>query len=93
MIKIATSILSAKDRIESIKKLNNTNTDYIHIDVMDNRFVPNYQLPIDEVNELGNYAEKPFDIHLMIEDPEPFIKNLKIANVAAITVHLEILWL
>ena len=90
MIKIATSILSAKDRIESIKKLNNTNTDYIHIDVMDNKFVPNYQLPIDEVNELGLYTKIPFDIHLMVEEPEPFIKNLKISNVAAITIHLEI---
>ena len=90
MIKIATSILSAKNRIESIKKLNDTDTDYIHIDVMDNIFVPNYQLPIDEVNELGTYTKKPFDIHLMMIDPEPYIRSLKIDNIDCITIHLEI---
>jgi len=90
MIKIATSILSAKNRIESIKKLNDTDTDYIHIDVMDNIFVPNYQLPIDEVNELGTYTKKPFDIHLMMIDPEPYIRKLKIDNIDCITIHLEI---
>ena len=90
MIKIATSILSAKNRIESIKKLNDTSTDYIHIDVMDNIFVPNYQLPINEVNELGTYTKKPFDIHLMMIDPEPYIRSLKIDNIDCITIHLEI---
>ncbi len=90
MIKIATSILSASNRITAIEDLNNTDSDYIHIDVMDNIFVPNYQLPIEEVNELGTYSLKPFDIHLMVEDPEPFINNLLIDNTYAITVHLEI---
>ncbi len=90
MIKIATSILSSKDRIKSIKELNNTSTDYIHIDAMDNIFVPNYQLPLNEVNELGHFSNKPFDIHLMMEDPEPYIKGLNINNVDAITIHLEI---
>ena len=90
MIKIATSILSSKDRIESIKKLNDTDIDYIHIDVMDNIFVPNYQLPINEVNKLGLYTQKPFDIHLMMEDPEPYIKELKINNISCISIHLEI---
>ena len=43
MIKISTSILSLSpsERVLSVQKLNNTNTDYIHIDVMDNIFVPN----------------------------------------------------
>ena len=90
MIKIATSILSTIDRISSIKKLNSTNTDYIHIDVMDNKFVPNYQLPLHEVNELGIYSNKPFDIHLMMEDPEEFIKGLIIDNIDSITIHIEI---
>ena len=90
MIKIATSILSSKDRKECIEKLNITNTEYIHIDVMDNIFVPNYQLPIEEVNELGKYSDKPFDVHLMVEDPESFIKNITIDNVQSITIHLEI---
>lgn len=90
MIKIATSILSSKNRIECIKELNKTNTDYIHIDVMDNIFVPNYQLPIDEVNKLANYSDKPFDIHLMMENPKDFINKLNIKNIKSITIHLEI---
>lgn len=90
MIKIATSILSANNRIDCIKKLNNTDTDYIHIDVMDNVFVPNYQLPLEEVNELIEYTDKPFDIHLMVTDPEPFIKGLHNGNIECITIHIEI---
>ena len=90
MTKISTSILSSSNRIECIKKLNSTNTDYIHIDVMDNIFVPNYQFPADEVNQLGNYSDKPFDIHLMMENPKDFITKLNINNVKSITIHLEI---
>ena len=92
MIKISTSILSLSpsERVLSVQKLNNTNTDYIHIDVMDNIFVPNYQLPLEEVNNLGKYSNKPFDIHLMVEDPEPFIKGLTFDNVDTITIHVEI---
>lgn len=92
MIKISTSILSLSpsERVLSVQKLNNTNTDYIHIDVMDNIFVPNYQLPLEEVNNLGKNSNKPFDIHLMVEDPEPFIKGLTFDNVDTITIHVEI---
>ena len=89
-MKIATSILNAKDRKESIIKLNNTNTDYIHIDVMDNIFVPNYQLPIEEVNELISFTKKKFDIHLMVENPLPYIKELNSQNIDSITFHIEI---
>lgn len=89
-MKIATSILNAKDRKESIIKLNNTNTDYIHIDVMDNKFVPNYQLPIEEVNELISVTQKKFDIHLMVENPLSYIKELNSQNIDSITFHIEI---
>ncbi|MBR7042562.1 MAG: ribulose-phosphate 3-epimerase [Bacilli bacterium] len=90
MIKIATSILSATDRVDSIKRLNNTSTDYVHIDVMDGLFVPNYQLPVKEVNELGKLSNKLFDIHLMMEEPEAFIEHLSINNIDTITFHIEI---
>ena len=90
MIKISTSLLSSTDRIESIKKLDKTSTDYIHIDVMDNKFVPNYQMPLDEVNKLSKYSKKNFDIHLMMKDPETFINNINIPNLDSITIHIEI---
>ncbi len=90
MIKIATSILAANNKIASIKKLNKTNTDYIHIDVMDNEFVPNYSLPVNDVNKLDEYSTKPFDIHLMVNNPKEFINNLCSINTKCITIHIEL---
>lgn len=90
MLKISTSILSAKNRIKSIKDLNETTTDYVHIDVMDNKFVPNFQLPINEIKKLAKASNKIFDVHLMVEDPEKYINNLNLNNVDSITIHVEI---
>lgn len=90
MLKIAPSILTSSNRIESIKKLNNTDCSFIHIDVMDNKFVPNYQLPIEEVIELSKISTKKFDIHLMVEDPVEYINSLKINNIYNISFHIEI---
>lgn len=90
MIKISTSILSSKNRIESINKLNNTSCDYLHIDVMDNLFVPNYQFPIEEINSIKKHSKLPLDIHLMTNDPETYIDNINKDNIEYITIHLEI---
>ena len=90
MIKISTSILSANNRIECINKLNNTTVDYLHIDAMDNKFVPNYQFPIEEINEINKYTNIPLDIHLMTENPEEYLERLNPKNVEFITIHLEI---
>ena len=90
MIKISTSILSSKDRIESIKKLNNSNTDYIHIDTMDGIFVPNTQMNINEIIELEKNSTKPLDVHLMVENPEEYIDKLQNKNIEYITIHIEI---
>ena len=90
MLKISTSILSTKNRIKSINNLNETTTDYIHIDVMDNKFVPNYQFPINEIKKLARKSNKIFDVHLMVEDPEQYISKLDIKNIDSITLHIEI---
>lgn len=90
MIKISTSILSSNQRIETIQNLNNTNTDYLHIDVMDGIFVPNYQFPIDELKKIIPYSNKPLDIHLMTEEPDKYIDILDNKNIEFITIHLEI---
>ena len=90
MIKISPSILSSNNRIESIKKLNNTKADYLHIDTMDGIFVPNTQMPIDEIIELEKYSQIPLDIHLMVSDPEKYINELSNKNIEYITIHIEI---
>lgn len=90
MIKISTSILSSKNRIDSIKKLNNTNNDYLHIDTMDGIFIQNTQIPIEEIIELEKYSKMPLDIHLMVTNPENYIKHLKNKNIEYITIHIEI---
>lgn len=90
MLKISTSILSTKNRIKSIEQLNETTTDYIHIDVMDNKFVPNYQFPLNEIKKLAKFSNKLFDIHLMVQEPEKYIKELNNKKVDSITIHIEI---
>lgn len=90
MIKISPSILASKNRIESIKKLNSTKADYLHIDCMDGIFVPNKQMPIEEVLELEKYSNIPLDVHLMVDNPIEYISKLKNKNIEYITIHLEI---
>lgn len=90
MIKISASILSSNDKINSIKDLNKENIDYFHIDVMDNKFVPNYAFHIDEINEVINIAKKPCDIHLMVNNPIQYIKNINKKNIDYITFHIEV---
>lgn len=90
MIKISASILSSKNRIDSIQKLNNTNVDYLHIDTMDGLFVPNKQMPIEEIIQLEKYSNVPLDIHLMVENPEQYLSYLTNKNIEYITFHIEI---
>ena len=90
MIKISPSILSSKDRIDSIHKINNTNADYLHIDVMDGIFVPNKEMPINEIVEYEKHSNIPLDVHLMVENPIEYINNLGNKNIEYITIHIEI---
>lgn len=90
MIKISTSILSSDNRIESIKKLNKTKNDYLHIDTMDGIFVPNKQMLIEEILEYEKISSVPLDIHLMVENPIEYIEKLNNKNIEYITIHYEI---
>ena len=90
MIKISPSILASNNRIESIKQLNNTTADYLHIDTMDGKFVPNYQMPINEIVELEKYSHIPLDVHLMVNNPEEYINKLSNKNIEYITIHIEL---
>lgn len=89
-MKVSVSILGLDDRKKAISLLNNTNCDYIHIDVMDGSFVPNKQFTTEEINNLGIISKKKFDVHLMVDNPREYIENLDISNIEYIIVHSEI---
>lgn len=89
-MEISVSILNSIDRIKDTIKLNNTSCDYLHIDVMDGKFVPNKQFSVDEIKTIISNSNKKIDIHLMVEDPYHYIKELINYNIEYITIHYEI---
>lgn len=91
MIKIAPSILAADfSRLgEEIQKADVNGADLIHIDVMDGHFVPNITIGPDVVKHLRKNTDKPFDVHLMISDPDKYIEKFAEAGADIITVHAE----
>ncbi len=90
-IKIAPSILSADfARLgEELKAITEAGADYIHIDVMDGSFVPNITIGNEVVKSLRGHSALPFDVHLMINNPDNHVKNFADAGADIITIHAE----
>lgn len=88
---IAPSILSADfaNMQSEIEMINNSEADWFHIDVMDGAFVPNITFGMPVIKAFKKHANKPFDVHLMIEQPERYIQDFKNAGADILTVHLE----
>ncbi len=74
---------------EAVKKLENCGTDYLHIDVMDGVFVPNYTLGTDYIKNLHSYTDIPLDIHLMIISPDEKLERFDIKENDLVSVHFE----
>jgi len=91
MIKISPSILSAdfSKLGEEIQNIAKAGADYIHIDVMDGAFVPNITLGNEVVKNLRKNCALPFDVHLMINNPDNHIKAFADAGSDIITIHAE----
>ena len=89
-MKLSISLLSIKNRLEFIKKINDCNIDYIHIDVMDKTFVDNVAYSMEEIREINAISNKKLDVHLMVSDPFKYIDNLRDMNIEYITFHVEI---
>lgn len=89
-MEISVSILNSNDRVMDVKKLNNTNCDYIHIDVMDGEFVNPTEFSYEEVMNIINVCNKKIDVHLMCKDPIKYIEKLVNYNISNITFHEEV---
>ena len=92
MIKLAPSILSADFArlLEDVKKVEKAGCEYLHIDVMDGHFVPNITLGPAIVKSLRKDVNMVFDAHLMIENPDNYIKEFADAGCDIIVVHQEV---
>jgi ribulose-phosphate 3-epimerase len=88
---IAPSILSADfaNLGADIKRAEEAKADWIHVDVMDGHFVPNLTLGAPVVKSLRKTTKLPFDVHLMITDPDQYLQDFAEAGADYITVHSE----
>ncbi len=88
---LAPSILAADftQLGEAIRLVNESEADWIHVDVMDGRFVPNISFGMMVTETVKGIAEKPLDVHLMIVEPERYIETFREAGADTITVHYE----
>lgn len=86
---VSTSFLSSNNPPKDLKKLNETDTDYIHVDIMDGKFVKNKTMPFREMRNIHKYTSKRLDVHLMVEDAHNYIKDYASINSEYITIHVE----
>jgi ribulose-phosphate 3-epimerase len=88
---IAPSILSADfgNLQRDIEMINNSNADWFHVDVMDGVFVPNISFGFPVMKTLQQHAKKTLDVHLMIVDPDRYIKAFAQAGANILSVHYE----
>lgn len=91
MAKLSPSILSADFGIlkEQLELLEKNGVEYIHIDIMDGSFVPNISMGIPVIKSIRKYTNMIFDTHIMIVNPEKYIKQFKEAGCDIINVHAE----
>lgn len=88
---IAPSLLSADftNLKKDVEMINNSEADWFHLDIMDGVFVPNISFGIPVLQAIKPISKKPFDVHLMIVQPEQYIKQFKDAGADIFNVHYE----
>jgi ribulose-phosphate 3-epimerase len=91
MALIAPSMLSADflNLQRDIEMINKSEADWFHLDVMDGRFVPNISYGMPIIKQMKKAAQKTFDVHLMIVEPEKYFEEFKKAGADYLTIHYE----
>ena len=89
-VKIAASILNADaNKLEEEIKSVSASADWIHVDIMDNHFVPNLSFGLNVLHSLSKNRVRPLDAHLMIENPEKWAPQYVEAGADSVTFHYE----
>lgn len=86
---VSASFLSSKNVPQDLSKLNDTDVDYIHVDIMDGKFVSNKTMPFSEMKHIYKYTSKRLDVHLMVNEPSKYIPKYAELNTEYITIHVE----
>lgn len=88
---IAPSLLSANflDLRKDVEMINKSSADWLHLDIMDGVFVPNISFGFPVLNALKGVCEKPMDVHLMIVEPQKFVREVAAAGTYMMNVHYE----
>ena len=90
-MKVSVSILKEYDRlINAVKKVNDSNADFLHIDVMDGKFVNNTKFTKEMVKDIISISKKKIDLHLMVEDLY-LIKEYALLKPDMLTFHVEVI--
>ena len=89
--RIAPSVLAADfaNLQREIEMINESEADWIHVDIMDGVFVPNISMGLPIVEAIRRHARKPLDVHLMIVQPERYVEAFCKAGAEVISVHVE----
>lgn len=89
-MKVSVSILSSSLKASDIiSRVDKTDADYVHLDIMDGKFVENKTWTFSEILKLSSLTSKKFDVHLMVNNPIKYINDYAMINTDYITFHLE----
>jgi ribulose-phosphate 3-epimerase len=90
-VKVSVSFLRSEYELdETIKKIEETDTDYIHVDMMDGNFVEASNYTPQDLKKIFKDCTKPLDVHMMVSSPNKYVKDFaKMKNVEYLTLHVE----